>query len=88
MEKNRDKAYVLNKTEEANKKKKDSIEDWYITRRKETRDTKEVAAREQASLLLFLEGARGSKVPFLSCFYSILATVFQPENTTENTLCL
>ena len=26
-------------------------------------------------------------MPFLNCFYSLLATVFQPENTAEGTLC-
>ena len=51
-------------------------------------------AREGASALLpFLKGRRGSEVPFLNCFYSDIshlgvATVFQPENTTEGTLCL
>ena len=35
----------------------------------------------------FLKGARGSELPFLNCFYSILATVFHPENTTEGTFC-
>ena len=44
-------------------------------------------ARGQALLLSFLIGARGSEVPFLNCFYSILATVFQPENTTEGNSC-
>ena len=44
--------------------------------------------REQASLLPFLKGARDSKVPFLTYFILILATVFPPENTTEGTLCL
>ena len=34
-----------------------------------------------------VKGARGSEVPYLSCFYSTLATVFRPENTTEGTLC-
>ena len=44
--------------------------------------------REQAPLLPFHKGARGSEVSFINCFYFILATVFQPENTTEGTLCL
>ena len=35
----------------------------------------------------FIKGARESGLPFLNCFYSVLATVFQPENTTEGTLC-
>ena len=39
----------------------------------------------QAPLLPFIKGIRGSEVPFRNCFYSILATVFQPENTTEGT---
>ena len=43
--------------------------------------------RGQAPLLPFLKGPRGSEVPFLNCFYSIIATVFQPENSTEGTLC-
>ena len=42
---------------------------------------------EQVPLLPFLKEAKGSEVPFIYCFYSILATVFQPENTTEGTLC-
>ena len=42
---------------------------------------------EQVPLLPFLKGVRESALPFLDCFYSILATVFQPENTTEGTLC-
>ena len=45
------------------------------------------AGRGEASLLPFLKGARGSELPFLNCFLSILATVFQPGNTTEGTLC-
>ena len=36
----------------------------------------------------FLREAKGSEVPFLNFVYSILATVFQPENTTEGILCL
>ena len=35
----------------------------------------------------FQRGARASEVPFLNCFYSKLAIIFQPENTTEGTLC-
>ena len=37
--------------------------------------------------LPFLKGARGSEMPFLNCFYSDISSVFQPENTTEGTLC-
>ena len=36
---------------------------------------------------LFLRGQRGQKCPSLIVFILILATVFQPENTTEATLC-
>ena len=32
---------------------------------------------------MFSRRARGSEVPFLNCFYSILATVFRPEIKTE-----
>ena len=42
---------------------------------------------EQVLILPFPMGVRESGLPFLDCFYSILATVFQPENTTEGTLC-
>ena len=40
----------------------------------------------QAPLLPFLKGGKGvrSALPFV---YSILGTVFQPERTTEGTLC-
>ena len=41
----------------------------------------------QAPLLPFLRGQGVSEVPFINCFYSILATVIQPENTTDGTLC-
>ena len=37
-------------------------------------------------LLPFLKGSMESELSFLNCFYSILATVFQPENTSEGTL--
>ena len=37
---------------------------------------------------LFLRGQRGQQCPSLTVFILILATVFQPENTTEGTLCL
>ena len=37
---------------------------------------------------LFLRGQGGQKCPSLTDFILILATVFQPENTTEGTLCL
>ena len=43
---------------------------------------------EQASLLPFLKGARGSEVPFLNCFILTLPTLWQPKNTTEGTLFL
>ena len=45
------------------------------------------AVEGQATLLHFLKGHWESEVPFLNFFYSILATLFQPENTTEGTLC-
>ena len=35
-----------------------------------------------------LRGQGGQKYPSLAVFILILATVFQPENTTEGTLCL
>ena len=44
--------------------------------------------REQAPLLPFHKGEGGQKFPSLTVFILILATVFQPENTTEGTLCL
>ena len=47
------------------------------------RDAGEGNTGGQVPLLPFLNGTRGSKVPFLNCFYSILATVFQPENTSK-----
>ena len=51
------------------------------------RDAGEGGAGEQAPLLSFPKGARESELPLLNCFYSILATAFQPENTTEGALC-
>ena len=47
----------------------------------------ERGAPGQGTLLPFLKEAKGSEVPFLNCFYSILAAVFQPENTSEGILC-
>ena len=52
-----------------------------------TRDAGEGDKGEYVPLLPFLTGTRGSEVSFLNCFYSILATVFQPENTTGGILC-
>ena len=39
--------------------------------------------RGESASPAFLKGTRGSEEAFLNCFYSIFATVFQPENTTE-----
>ena len=43
---------------------------------------------EQAPLQPFLMGQVGQKCPSLTVFILMLATVFQPENTTKGTLCL
>ena len=48
--------------------------------------TPESGAQGEAPLLPFLKGAKGSEVP-LTVFILILATVFQPKNTTGGTLC-
>ena len=50
------------------------------------RDAGEGGTGERAPLLPF-RGAMGSELPFRNCLYSILATIFQPENTIEGTLC-
>ena len=50
------------------------------------RDTGEGVQEGMCPSCLF-KGARGSKVPFYTCFYSILATAFQSENTTEGISC-
>ena len=51
-------------------------------------DAGEGARGSKRPSYLFLRGQGGQKCPSFTVFVLILATVFQPENTTEGTLCL